>query len=180
MFKLDKRNLLIIPSPMIVMCWLSSPQRAFSEGLTQECDTCDECLHHSQRTNEIKSLTTGKHVNDCKYFNVQSCHFADTRCTQKRENTDWTPAACPWSGGKSSFFSEEVTIAFIEGAQREENGNRRMHLKALRDTTRCDDPVDGHGYEQHILQGGTKIWEKKHHTGEWDEARVLGDRTGQV
>lgn len=55
------------------------------------------------------------------------------------------------------FFSEEVTIAFIEETQREENGNRRMHLKALRDTL-CDDPVDGHGYEQHILQGGTKMW----------------------
>lgn len=79
------------------------------------------------------------------------------------------------------YFCPQKSPLLFKEAQREKNGDRRMHLKAPRDAAHWHDLVDGHGYEQHTLQGKTKIGEPEHHTGEWDNrARVARDRARPV
>lgn len=104
-FKLDKRNLLITPSPIIVMRVGFQPHSVPSrKGLhknEQHMLNAYITLKEKIKSRRVQPLASPSVTASTSMYRAVTLPTHDAH---RREKIDWTPAACPWSGDKSFFF----------------------------------------------------------------------------
>lgn len=126
-----------------------------------------------------KKSSTGKPVSESKYFNVDSFHLADTRCTHKRESMDWTHIACLCLRRRVIFLPQKVTLAFLQYRRRRmATGECTWRLgEMLRIAVTWLTEMGSNNTHCRLAQ---KPRSRNTTQRDWDENRVARDRAGQV
>lgn len=117
-----------------------------------------------------KKSSTGKPVSESKYFNVDSFHLADTRCTHKRESMDWTHIACLCLGGESFFFHRKSPLLSYNT-----EGEEWQQENALEGSARCC-ALPWPGWRRWVVTTHIAGWHKS--LGAETPHREIGMRTG--